>query len=628
MGSGFNRFRQVGGFGRKAAGSTPTPVPAPAPAPAASSPRAAAEPAAPPPLRGRLFGRGESGASASSPFARFLEASAEEPTNGYGYQAYQSTRYMTALTPEERGALLVDLADRKGVYGGVHDNSPEARAAYNAYWTVWKHEIAVDKEHLPGLLRHLLDNPAYRKEAYLETQLSALLKLIADTIAQGAYLSSGDCEAIGVMAADIRAKGSYRKANTKKLIARAERLEKLAGVEVSGTELLMQRCEGAENPYEISAEPRPNAQFWADLLAEVAGALDEIRRATKGGTKPAWAGSEAAFAAQWPACGSVEPSLQRWKAGGQPVDSLKADNGKRNGWADPAAYRRLPEWLDAAAAHSRYLWKSDQIPGLDVLADLENPAWTALVEHLITQRRTPRAPKGWQKQALALCKPVGLAEVEARLHDWLALFHSPVLGREGFTDVVNGERFAAAINRLEAAHPDWPQAHAHETRALGRAVAITVASGGNHGLASDFQPRLVRLDDHMYKNRSATTGVLGLLNPSYRNAQGNSTYETLSSWMRVSVENEDFLRGALWLVALMPDRARAITALERIALSAATYCWTGDEGMRSKIIANAAIATLIDLGGPDIDAAVLRLSKGVEHQTVRAPLLDYLGKTG
>ena len=78
----------------------------------------------------------------------------------------------------------------------------------------------------------------------------------------------------------------------------------------------------------------------------------------------------------------------------------------------------------------------------------------------------------------------------------------------------------------------------------------------------------------------------------------------------------------------MPDKARAITALERTALSAATYCWTGDEGMRSKIIANAAIATLIDLGGPDIDAAVLRLSKGVEHQTVRAPLLDYLGQTG
>ncbi len=613
MGSGFGRFRQNAGFGRKTAGQTPAP----------SAPSA---PAAPP-LRERLFGRGQPGASSdNSPFARHMRAVETELASRHGYESYRATKHMAALSPEERAELLVDLVGRNGVYGWVRESSLETTSAYNGYSTVWGHEIAVDKEHLPALLRHLLDCPTYRKESYSEHQLGKLLKLIGEAIRQGGYLTSGDCEAIGAMAADIRATGSYRKANTKKMIQRAERLEKLAGVEVSGTELLMQRCEGAENPHAIEPRERPNAQFWADLLAEVTTALDQIRRETKGGTRAAWASSEAAFAAEWPACGSVEPSLQRWKAGGQPVDSLKADNGKRNGWADPAAYRRLPQMLPLAEAHSRYRWKSDQIPGLDVLADLENPAWTALVEHLITQRRAPRAVKSWQKEALALCKPIGIGEVEARLHDWLALFHSPVLGRQGFTDTVNGERFAAAIDRLEKKHPDWPQAHAHDIRALGRAVAICVASGGDHGLCADFQPRLVRLDDHMYKNRSATTGVLGLSNPSYKHENGHSTYETMSSWMRLSVENEEFLRGALWLVALMPDRARAITALELTALSAATYCWTGDEGMRSKIIANAAIATLIDLDGPDIDAAVLRLSKGVEHQTVRAPLMEYLNR--
>lgn len=618
MGSGFNRFRQTAGFGRKTPGT----------APASSAPVASSEASAPP-MRERLFGRSQPGySSESSPFARLMRAVEAELPSRHGYESYRSTHHMEALTPEERAELLVDLVGRTAVYGGVHDNSPEARAASNAFWTVWRHEIAVGKEHLPALLRHLLDCPTYRKDSYVEEQLGKLLKLIADAIRQGGYLTSGDCEAIGAMAADIRGTSSYRKANTKKMILRAERLEKLAGVEVSGTELLMQRCEGAENPHAVQPVTRPNAQFWADLLAEVTTALDQIRRETKGGTRPAWASSEAAFAAEWPACGSVEPSLQRWRAGGQPVDPLKADNGKRNGWADPEAYRSLPAMIARAEAHSRYRWKSDQIPGLDVLADLENPAWTALVEHLITQRRTPRAVKSWQKAALALCKPLGIGEVEARLHDWLALFHSPALGRQGYTDTVNGERFAAAIDRLEKAHPGWPQTHAREIRALGRAVAISVASRGDHGLCADFHPRLVRLDDHMYKNRSATTGVLGLLNPSYKHEDGRSTYETMSSWMRLSVENEEFLRGALWLVALMPDRARAITALELTALSAATYCWTGDEGMRSKIIANAAIATLIDLGGADIDAAVLRLSKGVEHQTVRAPLMEYLNRAG
>ena len=186
---------------------------------------------------------------------------------------------------------------------------------------------------------------------------------------------------------------------------------------------------------------------------------------------------------------------------------------------------------------------------------------------------------------------------------------------------MNGERFASAIDRLERAHPDWPQRHAHEVPALGRAVAIAVASGPDHGLCDDFRPQLVRFDDHIYKNRSATTGVLGMPSPSYR---GGSFYETLAGWMRLSLENEEFLRGAVWLAALMPDRPRAITALELTALAAATYTTTGDDAMRSKVIANAAIATLLDMGGPEIDAAVLRLSKGVEHQTIRAPLMDYL----
>jgi hypothetical protein len=419
-------------------------------------------------------------------------------------------------------------------------------------------------------------------------------------------------------------RSSYSKADTKKMIARAERLEKLAGVQVSATEFLMQRCEAAENTYAIADKPRPNAQFWADLLAEVTATLNEIRLATKGAAKPVWARTPVAFAAAWPACGEVQPSYAAWSAGEQPVKPLKDDNGKRNGWSDPEAYRGLPGNIALAAAHSRYKWKTDQIPGLDVLADLENPAWTALVEHLITQRRATKATKAWQKEALALCQPIGIAEVEARLHDWLALFHSPALGREAFTNLCNGERFAVALDRLESKHPDWPQAHAHEIAALGRAVAIAVASGRDHGLCPDFHPRLVRLDDHTYKNRSATTGVLCMLNPGYKNTDGGSTYETLSTWMRLSVENEEFLRGALWLAALMPDRARAITALELTAQSAATYTWTGDDGMRSKIIANAAIATLIDLGGADIDAAVLRLSKVVEHQTIRAPLMDYL----
>ena len=226
--------------------------------------------------------------------------------------------------------------------------------------------------------------PDFRTQSNYETRFKTVMQLIETAIGQGAYLSSGDCEALAQMASDVRsARRSYRKADTKKMIARAERLEKLAGVEVIATQFFMQRCEGAENPFAIADKPRPNAPFWADLLAEVTAALDEIRLATKGSARPVWARDAGAFAAAWPACGAVRPDYEAWKSSKQPVAALVQHNGKRNGWAKADDYRRLPGMIAGAQAHSRYNWKSDQIPGLDVLAQLENPDWTALVEHLI-----------------------------------------------------------------------------------------------------------------------------------------------------------------------------------------------------------------------------------------------------
>ncbi|WP_447765507.1 hypothetical protein [Sphingopyxis panaciterrae] len=480
-------------------------------------------------------------------------------------------------------------------------------------------------EHLSVLLTLLLGNERLRKDRYTHANFDTLLKLIDSTIRQGAYLSSGDCEALAKMATDVRNDHrSYRKADTKKMIARAEKLEKLAGAEVSSTEFLMQRCEGSDNPWAIATGARANAQFWADLLAETTIALEEIRDGSKSSSNPAWMRSAAAFAAAWPAVGDVVPRFAAWEEGEKPFATLSQHNGKRSGFADPDAYRRLPATIALAHLHSRYNWKSDQIPGLDILADLENPDWTALVEQLITQRRATRATGAWQKEALARCKPLGIEAVEARLHDWLALFHTPVLDRTVFTAICNGERFASSIDRLEEAHPDWPARHAHEVPALGRAVAMAVASEREHQLSPALHTQLIRADDDVYKNTRVTDGILGLAEPPYKPAHGRDTYVSLARSMRVSVENEEFLRGAVWLVALMPDRTRAIDALAKVAQGAATYISTGDDGMRSKIVANAAIATLIAMGGSDIDRPVLHLSKTIENCTINPPLFKHL----
>ena len=557
------------------------------------------------------------------PFARHL-VEVHRLAASLSQRAYASSQALDYLSAEERGKLLADLAHQSGIYDGyASGKSPEESVAYNTFQVIWRKEITVLAEHLGALLTLLTSYQGWREGVDDEHQFDTLLRLIDSAIKQGAYLSTGDCETLATMAADVRqARQSYRKADTKKMIARAERLEKLAGVSVSGTDLLMQRCEGAENPWALASGEHPNAQFWADLLAEVTSALEEIRAATKA-TKPAWTRDAKAFAAAWPACGDVAPRFGAWDES-KPFATLSQYSGKRTGFAEAGAYRRLPRAIALAEPHMRYRWDTDQIPGLDVLADLENPDWTALVEHLITQRRATKATNGWQKEALALCRPLGLQTVEARLHEWLALFHDPLLDMAAYTEVCNGERFAAALNSLETDHPDWPSRHAGETTALGRAVAMKIASGDQTGICRVLHPQLIRLDDIVYKNTRVTDGVLGLPPPSYSRPMGHSTYQSLALWMRLSVETEEFMRGAIWLVALMPDRARAIDALARVAQNAATYLWTGDEGMRSKIIANAAIATLIAMGGSDIDRAVLHLSKVIDNCTVNPPLFKYL----
>jgi hypothetical protein len=580
---------------------------------------------------GSIFGD-RAAAQWSSPFERFFQRLERERhlKSGTMHEAYGTSQAMKDLSPDERGELLADLIDRPGILDAHNSSHADRdRAAYNAYYSIWGQEIEVRKEHLGAVLALMLDDKSLRESPYSEQRVGKMLQLIDSAIKQGGYLSSGDCDAIAQMASAIRARRRSSKTDTKKMIARAEKLEKLAGATVSATEFLMARCEGADNPWAIVPQARPNAQFWADLLAETTVGLEEIRSATKGGSKPAWMRDAGAFEAAWPAVGDAAPRFAAWQADGNKLATLSQHNGKRNGFADPQAYRSLPQTIALAEAHSRYEWRSDQIPGLEILADLENPDWTALVEHLITQRRTTRATAAWQKEALALCRALGSDIVETRVHDWLALFHTPALDKAIYTQLCNGERFASAVAQLEELHPEWPARHATKTVALGRAIAMVATSEATHSLCRVFHTQLIRLDDHVYKNTRATEGVLGLPAARHKAVEGRSSYDgSLHTTMRLSVENEEFLRGAVWLVALMPDRARAIAALADVAQTAATYMWTGDDGMRSKIVANAAIATLIGMGGSDIDRAVLRLSKTIDNCTINPPLFKHLNGAG
>ena len=106
----------------------------------------------------------------------------------------------------------------------------QEQVVYKTLEAIWQRDIEVRKEHLSGLLSLLVGNKRFRENTWYVKPFDTLMKLIDSAIKQGAYLSTGDCAALAEMATDIRSgHRTYRKADTKKMIARAEPVETLAG---------------------------------------------------------------------------------------------------------------------------------------------------------------------------------------------------------------------------------------------------------------------------------------------------------------------------------------------------------------------------------------------------------------
>jgi hypothetical protein len=369
--------------------------------------------------------------------------------------------------------------------------------------------------------------------------------------------------------------------------------------------------------------------FWCALLGATISGLHDIVADVKGKRPPAWMTDATVFATQFPAIGPIAPRFGAWTEGDDAswhnFNALKALGKLKKGLASAEEMLALPARRSAFEPLFRYVWTKKEIPALDVLADLENPAWTAFVEHLLTSRNSPRPTKAWVKDGLALANSIGIEDVERHLQAWLNLFHSPITTPEVLTTATNCHVMDRTALYLSETLPDWPsQIGADQIVAAGRAFAMHLASETSERVARPLSIQMLQHKDNAYKGRSVTKGLLAIETVSLKNSGGGTYYGSLQSWLKLSLENEQILRGVLWMVAQMPDRAAAISALEMAAMAAASQLNFGDEGLRSKVIANAAIATLIDMGGPDVDPALLRLSRQIENRTINAALFKAL----
>ncbi len=544
---------------------------------------------------------------------------------------YYLSGVLSELSPAERTLLIVNLVADASALGSYDGSDTRDSWIRDCCGRCLEMKLEVCGEHLPVLLTLFLNDSSIRQYHFVE-KCSKMLGLLDQALKDGGFLTSADLEQLGAMASELRASaGKARgKPQQKAILRKAEAIEKLAGLEVSATSLLLERCEGAENPFAMGPKPT-NYEFWAELIAETIAGLHAIKDDLQGKGKPAWMKNAETFAETWPAVGPIAPRFRSWNEASDPklrdFTTLRGYTKHRHkglpSFADPARVRDLSRLREIHAPTMDWRWDTPQIPALDVLADIASPHWTALLEHLITGRVAPRPTATWLKQGVALAEAIGADEVAWRLGEWLSLFHVSVIDDVSLADRVNAEVMDRTVVYLNENLPDWPASiGASDMARAGRALAMLVASQTEELLCKPFAPNLIECNDHIYEARSVTRGKLRIQCPT----AGSASSDGPVAWLKVSLENEALLRGAMWLCAELAERGEAIAMLEAMAKSGAGRCAFGDQGHRSRVVANAAIATLTARSGADIDAAIFRLSRAIPDRTINMPLFKALNQ--
>ncbi|WP_353226690.1 hypothetical protein [Novosphingobium sp.] len=511
--------------------------------------------------------------------------------------------------------------------------TPETRAEWadQAFDACFRHELRATREDLPALMALITGRERYRED-YYQQEVLTLFRLMREAVKDGAFLTTVDQDVLGEYAATLRRHAdirAYDKPRKRKLVTRAEMVEKFAGKEASATALLLERCDGAENPHALQDMP-PNHAFWCELLGATVDGLHGILAQLKAKPAPAWLKNEAAFKAAFPPAGPFAPRFGAWAdcawEASRDFADLRTHYGRmKTPLAQGDDYRRLHVVRAEVEPMLRWQWQGKDIPALDALGDLSDPKCTALIEHLICVPNGPRPTAAWLKQAKALADAAGSAQALAQLCSWLSVFHSPLPTPQSLADADNAWLMDRTVRWLNEQRPDWPAVIAQrDMAATGLALAMELASGNCASVPAPFRLSLLGYTDHYWDRQSATHHKLPVAASVPERPDSPRDYGTIQSWQKVSLENEQLLRGAIWLMTAMAERQVAIATLEQVALSASARLTMGDDCRRSKVVANAAIASLIHLGEADVAPALMRLIRAIDDRTIKAAAMKAL----
>lgn len=550
------------------------------------------------------------------------------------YRAFGS--YLTNFTEQERADVmvslipLVDELKEKPTYPPDHASQIEhARQCFDQLLHL---KIELRPEQLGDYVTLMT---SITRVTAAEYRAKPFLAEIKATIARGGFLTSTEITKLTGYASELRKCGdkSRDKPGKKTYLALASTVDKIIGAEQSSLSALLDRSESAETGYSFNTLPE-NCDFWCKLFAETATGLHEIAADLKSKTKVAWLHDEKAFATAFPAIGPFTPKFQQWneheyerfKNFGSFRELLKT----RQRLSEPSLYLELRGKRKRFENSVRYFWHSPAIPALEKLGDLERAEDTAMFEQLITVKDGSRPTAKWVKATLALADIIGRKEVERRLHQWLSTFHDPIISRDVFGEGQNCFNVEYIISRCNITFGDWSKIIEPEAiKSAGRALALELASGKR----ADRFSASVSLDLFKYRiiknaQKSKMTTALDLyVEAKILNGPNRGDYNAgYLSWQSASVENEQLLRACVWLLPEMPDQLAAIITLEKMALAGSCGFQFNRENYRAHTVANAAIASLVDIGTTDAQLALLRISREIDDASIVATISKALNQ--
>ncbi len=540
--------------------------------------------------------------------------------------------YLTNFTEQERADVLVSLVPlvdelkEKPTYPPDHASQIEhARQCFDQLLHL---KIELRSEQLGDYVTLMTSITRVTAAEYRAKPFLAEIKAM---IARGGFLTSTEITKLAGYAGELRRCGdkSRDKPGKKTYLALASTVDKIIGAEQSSLSALLDRSESAETGYSFEALPE-NYDFWCKLFAETATGLHEIAADLKSKTKVAWLHDEKAFATAFPAIGPFTPKFQQWNEHEYErfmnFSRFREILKTRARLVEPSLYLELRGKRKKFENSVCYFWHSPAIPALEKLGDLERAEDTAMLEQLITVKDGSRPTAKWVKATLGLVDVIGRKEVERRLHEWLSVFHDPIISREIFGEGQNCFNVERIISECNTKLNDWPKLFAPDAiKIAGRALALQLASDkSNTSITLDlFKYRIIQ---NALKSKMTTALDLyveaKILNGPNRNDY-NAGY---LSWQSASVENEQLLRACIWLLPEMPDQSATIATLEKMALACSCGFHSGRDNYRSHIVANAAIASLVDMGTTDADLALLRLSREIDDASIVATISKALNQ--